>query len=100
MARAASSTVRYANTSWMVMGAPPQDAGRHFGAFAAAALAPSRPARRSTGAGPDAGTITGWAVAVSMYAIKEIFHTLQGEGFHAGRPAVFCRFSGCNLWSG
>lgn len=35
-----------------------------------------------------------------MYAIKEIFHTLQGEGFHAGRPAVFCRFSGCNLWSG
>ncbi|HEX5960234.1 MAG TPA: 7-carboxy-7-deazaguanine synthase [Rhodanobacteraceae bacterium] len=35
-----------------------------------------------------------------MYAIKEIFHTLQGEGFHVGRPAVFCRFSGCNLWSG
>lgn len=35
-----------------------------------------------------------------MYSIKEIFYTLQGEGFHAGRPAVFCRFSGCNLWSG
>ncbi|HJP98876.1 MAG TPA: 7-carboxy-7-deazaguanine synthase [Rhodanobacteraceae bacterium] len=35
-----------------------------------------------------------------MYAIKEMFHTLQGEGFHAGRPAVFCRFAGCNLWSG
>lgn len=35
-----------------------------------------------------------------MYAVKEIFYTLQGEGFHAGRPAVFCRFSGCNLWSG
>jgi 7-carboxy-7-deazaguanine synthase (Cx14CxxC type) len=35
-----------------------------------------------------------------MYAIKEIFHTLQGEGYHAGRPAVFCRFAGCNLWSG
>ncbi|HEX5952271.1 MAG TPA: 7-carboxy-7-deazaguanine synthase [Rhodanobacteraceae bacterium] len=35
-----------------------------------------------------------------MYAIKEIFYTLQGEGFHAGRPAVFCRFTGCNLWSG
>ncbi len=35
-----------------------------------------------------------------MYAVKEIFHTLQGEGFHAGRPAVFCRFAGCNLWSG
>lgn len=35
-----------------------------------------------------------------VYAIKEIYYTLQGEGFHAGRPAVFCRFSGCNLWSG
>lgn len=34
------------------------------------------------------------------YSVKEIFHTLQGEGWHAGRPAVFCRFSGCNLWSG
>ena len=34
------------------------------------------------------------------YAVKEIFHTLQGEGANAGRPAVFCRFSGCNLWSG
>src|SRR5947209_17269125 len=34
------------------------------------------------------------------YAVKEIFHTLQGEGFNAGRPAVFCRFAGCNLWSG
>jgi 7-carboxy-7-deazaguanine synthase len=35
-----------------------------------------------------------------MYTIKEIFYTLQGEGFHTGRPAVFCRFSGCNLWTG
>ena len=34
------------------------------------------------------------------YSIKEIFYTLQGEGNHAGRPAVFCRFAGCNLWSG
>jgi 7-carboxy-7-deazaguanine synthase (Cx14CxxC type) len=34
------------------------------------------------------------------YAIKEIFYTLQGEGAHTGRPAVFCRFSGCNLWNG
>src|SRR5271165_4184793 len=34
------------------------------------------------------------------YAIKEIFYTLQGEGLNAGRPAVFCRFAGCNLWSG
>jgi 7-carboxy-7-deazaguanine synthase len=34
------------------------------------------------------------------YSVKEMFYTLQGEGFHTGRPAVFCRFTGCNLWSG
>ncbi|KJS39611.1 MAG: 7-cyano-7-deazaguanine reductase [Rhodospirillaceae bacterium BRH_c57] len=34
------------------------------------------------------------------YAVKEIFHTLQGEGAQTGRAAVFCRFAGCNLWSG
>ena len=34
------------------------------------------------------------------YQVKEIFHTLQGEGARTGRPAVFCRFAGCNLWSG
>ena len=34
------------------------------------------------------------------YTVKEIFLTLQGEGFNAGTPAVFCRFAGCNLWSG
>jgi 7-carboxy-7-deazaguanine synthase (Cx14CxxC type) len=34
------------------------------------------------------------------YSVKEIFYTLQGEGARAGRPAVFCRFAGCNLWSG
>lgn len=34
------------------------------------------------------------------YCVKEIFYTLQGEGAQTGRPAVFCRFSGCNLWSG
>lgn len=34
------------------------------------------------------------------YTVKEIFYTLQGEGTHTGRPAVFCRFSGCNLWTG
>lgn len=35
-----------------------------------------------------------------MYSVKEIFYTLQGEGFHSGRAAVFLRFTGCNLWSG
>lgn len=34
------------------------------------------------------------------YSIKEIFYTLQGEGHHSGRAAVFCRFAGCNFWSG
>lgn len=37
---------------------------------------------------------------MKMYTVKEIFYTLQGEGRQAGRAAVFCRFSGCNLWSG
>src|SRR5215813_7203636 len=35
-----------------------------------------------------------------MYAVKEIYYTLQGEGAQTGRPTVFCRFTGCNLWSG
>jgi 7-carboxy-7-deazaguanine synthase (Cx14CxxC type) len=34
------------------------------------------------------------------YSVKEVFYTLQGEGLRAGRPAVFCRFAGCNLWNG
>jgi 7-carboxy-7-deazaguanine synthase len=34
------------------------------------------------------------------YSVKEIFYSIQGEGANAGRPAVFCRFAGCNLWSG
>ena len=34
------------------------------------------------------------------YAVKELYYTLQGEGAHAGRAAVFCRFAGCNLWTG
>ncbi|OQW94087.1 MAG: 7-carboxy-7-deazaguanine synthase [Beggiatoa sp. IS2] len=35
-----------------------------------------------------------------MYTVKEIFYSLQGEGLHTGRATVFCRFAGCNLWSG
>lgn len=35
-----------------------------------------------------------------VYSVKEIFYTLQGEGANTGRPAVFCRFAGCNLWTG
>jgi 7-carboxy-7-deazaguanine synthase (Cx14CxxC type) len=37
---------------------------------------------------------------MSTYKVKEIYYTLQGEGAHTGRPAVFLRFTGCNLWSG
>ena len=37
---------------------------------------------------------------ITMYTVKELFPTLQGEGTHSGRAAVFCRFAGCNLWSG
>ncbi len=37
---------------------------------------------------------------MEQYKVKEAFFTLQGEGAHSGRPAVFCRFTGCNLWSG
>jgi len=37
---------------------------------------------------------------LTTYSIKEIYYTLQGEGIQAGRPAIFCRFAGCNLWSG
>ncbi|WP_210394902.1 7-carboxy-7-deazaguanine synthase [Motiliproteus sediminis] len=35
-----------------------------------------------------------------MYSVKETFYSLQGEGAHTGRPSIFCRFTGCNLWSG
>ena len=40
------------------------------------------------------------AIIRGVYSVKEIFYTLQGEGANAGTPAVFCRFAGCNLWSG
>jgi 7-carboxy-7-deazaguanine synthase (Cx14CxxC type) len=40
------------------------------------------------------------AAGAQVYHVKEIFYTLQGEGANAGTPAVFCRFAGCNLWSG
>jgi len=35
-----------------------------------------------------------------LYKVKEIYYTIQGEGYHTGQPAIFCRFSGCNLWTG
>src|SRR5881398_2518111 len=42
----------------------------------------------------------GIRLVMPNYTVKEIFYTLQGEGFHSGRAAVFCRFAGCNLWTG
>lgn len=72
------------------------------------------PVSRTPGAGRDGGQCVSACAGVLRqnrylrytersqvtYSIKEIFYTLQGEGAQAGRPAVFCRFSGCNLWSG
>jgi 7-carboxy-7-deazaguanine synthase len=46
----------------------------------------------------DSGTPT--RTPATTYTVREIFYTLQGEGAQTGRPAVFCRFAGCNLWSG
>jgi 7-carboxy-7-deazaguanine synthase len=39
-------------------------------------------------------------LSAANYKVKEVYYTLQGEGIHTGQPAVFCRFTGCNLWSG
>jgi 7-carboxy-7-deazaguanine synthase len=47
--------------------------------------------------------ITNYSVSMKInknYKIKEMFYSLQGEGMHCGRPAIFCRFSKCNLWDG
>ena len=59
--------------------------------------APSR-VRRSRPGGP--GAQPGAGAGGMTYRVKEIFYTLQGEGTHVGRPAVFCRFTSCNLWTG
>lgn len=50
--------------------------------------------------GTRAGIAGVMATMTMTYSVKEIFYTLQGEGANTGRPAVFCRFAGCNLWSG
>lgn len=49
---------------------------------------------------PQTYVVRRFRCSAMTYSIKEIFYTLQGEGINAGRPAVFCRFAGCNLWSG
>lgn len=45
-------------------------------------------------------TVSSTQIDQMSYSVKEVFYSLQGEGARAGRPAVFCRFAGCNLWSG
>ena len=81
-------------------------AGRHqrdFRRDRACACASCRSTRASSRPSPASTALAaaGAKRQVSgMYAVKEIFYTLQGEGAQAGRPAVFCRFAGCNLWSG
>ena len=49
---------------------------------------------------PVLGTHSSTRRSSVAYKVKEVFYTLQGEGTHAGRPAVFCRFTSCNLWTG
>ena len=63
---------------------------------------PERQARKAGEPSLGLGNIVKWIHRrlLPMFAVKEIFYTLQGEGRHAGRAAVFCRFAGCNLWSG
>lgn len=61
-------------------------------------VAPGRSPSAPRPAAERAGTVA--RAPRRSYTVKEIFYTLQGEGANAGRPAVFCRFSGCNLWSG
>ena len=63
-------------------------------------LVPASPERISRSWGRRSNPISSCPGAGMSYAVKEIFYTLQGEGAQTGRPAVFCRFSGCNLWSG
>ena len=48
----------------------------------------------------SAQTCTPNTATEKTYAVKELYYTLQGEGAHTGRAAVFLRFAGCNLWSG
>jgi 7-carboxy-7-deazaguanine synthase (Cx14CxxC type) len=49
---------------------------------------------------PTLGSVFYFGLSIMAYHIKEIFYSLQGEGSHTGRPAIFCRFAGCNLWNG
>src|SRR5687767_15247098 len=60
---------------------------------------PAPPARLQRSGGGRSCHLFGECDALT-YTVKEIFYTLQGEGANAGRAAVFCRFSGCNLWTG
>jgi len=49
---------------------------------------------------PFLGALFVYNIELMSYSINEIFYSLQGEGYHTGRPAIFCRFSHCNLWTG
>ena len=76
----------------------PRRAGPRLRPLRLVPAAPARVSRRRASRIPP--RTSGAAVAGMTYTVKEIFYTLQGEGAHAGRPAVFCRFAGCNLWTG
>ena len=63
-------------------------------------LVPAAPPRVRRGRPGGPGAYPAPGRTAMTYRVKEIFYTLQGEGTHAGRPAVFCRFTSCNLWTG
>lgn len=60
----------------------------------------ARQGHKTRGRGVQSSVQSPKPVAAMSYAVKEMFKTLQGEGAQAGRAAVFCRFAGCNLWTG
>src|SRR5436309_1490504 len=71
------------------------------GLFSDSASALRRPIHDRMSQGRGRGDSPKKGVVKRMpYLVKELFYTLQGEGRNTGRPAVFCRFAGCNLWSG
>ena len=76
---------------------PRRTTGRACGALRLVPAAPSRASPKPALTDP---TLYQARLSGMTYLVKEIFYTLQGEGAHAGRPAVFCRFAGCNLWTG
>ena len=78
----------------------PADAATRAYCVARASLTPVLRTRPATRTWPASGYPAPPGPRLMAYRVKELFGTLQGEGMNVGRAAVFCRFSGCNLWTG